>query len=487
MQIKELLHWQRGEKPLGRQGKLLRLLAGFIGLMLVLTVISRAADSLTVAQVDTEAPKSGAIEHAFDKQGVLAANREVAATTLSGVLVESVQSYVGAAVQSGDLLFTLDMQSLQEQLQEKSIERQKLQIQLQTAYLNQQSQDEQSGVAQQRADEDYTYAELESGERVRRAQNDLNDARDDINDFWKTHDRDEFDHWWNDNWYNETDEWDEDDDWGTIGSSSSGAKAELEGLMKAYQTAKRALADARLAEEKALLDAERKIEDAGRENVKSADPQLLSLNIQLLNIQIDRLQQLIEAEGKVQSPADGIVQKLEVSTGTRTPDAASAVIAESSGGFRFTATLTEEEAKYAARGDKVTITLQGKQRGSEAVIESISPSAKEAGGVEVVVLLSEGEVGQAASMHVSKRSDSFPQCVPLSALRGASGDQYVLIMEERQTVLGSEKVARRVNVTVSDSNDSRAAVTGALQSQDKVITGSTKNIVEGDRVRPAES
>ena len=60
-------------------------------------------------------------------------------------------------------------------------------------------------------------------------------------------------------------------------------------------------------------------------------------------------------------------------------------------------------------------------------------------------------------------------------------------MEERQTVLGNEKMARRVNVTVSDSNDSKAAVEGALQSQDQVITGSTKNIVEGDRVRPTES
>ncbi|MCI8441795.1 MAG: hypothetical protein HFG27_04595 [Provencibacterium sp.] len=487
MQIKELLHWQQGEKQLGRQGRLLRLLAGFIGLMLVLTLISRAADSLTVARVDTETPKSGAIEHAFDKQGVLTANREVAATTLGGVLVESVQSYVGAAVQSGDLLFTLDVQSLQEQLQEKNIEKKKLQIQLQSAYLSQQNQDELSDVAQQRADEDYTYTELESGERVRRAQNDLNDARDDINDFWKTHDRDEFDHWWNDNWYNEADDWDENDSWGTIGSSSSGAKAELEGLMKAYQSAKRALADAVLAEEKALLEAERRIEDAGRENVKSSDPQLLSLNIQLLDIQIERLQQLIEANGEVRSPANGVVQKLEVATGSRTLDTASAVIAESSGGFRFTATLSEEEAKYAARGDKVTITLQGKQRGSEAVIESVSPSAKQAGGVEVMVLLSEGEAGQAASMHISKRSESFPQCVPLSALRGASGDQYVLVMEERQTVLGNEKVARRVNVSVSDSNDSRAAVSGALQNQDKVITGSTKNIVEGDRVRPSES
>ncbi|MCI8624444.1 MAG: hypothetical protein HFG26_12400 [Provencibacterium sp.] len=487
MRIKEWLHWESGQKEPGRQQRLMKLLAGFVGVMLVLTAISRAADSLTVAQVELETPKSGAIEHAFDKQGILTANREVAATTLSGILVESVQAYIGAAVEKDAPLFTLSMQDLEEKLREKSVEKQKLQIQLQAAYLAQQNQNELDALEQKRAGEDYDYTLEEAKERVRRAQNDQKDVGDKLDDFWREHDRDEFDHWWNDRWYLEEDDWDEDDDWGTIGSSSSGAKAELEALMKEYQTAKRALADAKRAEERAALEAERKLEDAERSGVPSSEPQLLSLSIQLAEIEIARLRQLIEAGGQVLSPAGGVVQKLEVSTGGRTSDVAAAVIAESSEGFRFTATLSEEEAKYAARGDKATVTLQGKQRGVETVIESVTPSAKEAGGVEIVALLEEGEAGQAASIRISKRSESYPQCVPLSALRGGTGDQYVLVMEERQTVLGNEQVARRVNVTVSDSNDTRAAVSGALQSQDKVITGSTKNIVEGDRVRPAES
>ena len=267
----------------------------------------------------------------------------------------------------------------------------------------------------------------------------------------------------------------------------SGARAELEALRKEEEAARRLLQDAELNEEKALRNAKRNIEDAERDGVVSLDPQLLSLSIQQLDVEIQRLQQLIDAGGQVPSPADGVIQKLEVSTGARTSDSAAAVIAESSGGMRLTAVLTKEEAKYAARGDKVTITLQGKQRGIETVIESVSPSAAGDGGVEVVALLEEGDPGQAASLHISKRSESYPQCVPLAALRGAAGDQYVLVMDERQTVLGNEKMARRVNVTVSDLNDSKAAVEGALQSQDQVITGSTKNIVEGDRVRPAES
>lgn len=482
MQVKEWLHQKREKKEMGRQGRLLRLLLGFMALMLALTVLSRAADSLTIAQVDTETPKSGAIEHAFDKQGVLAANREVAATTLSGVLVESVQAYVGASVSGGDLLFTLDLQDLQDKLNEKAIEKKKLQIQLQSAWLGQKNQDALSAVAQQRADEDYSYTAEEVQEQVRRAHQDLRDVQKKINDFWDTHDREDVydDHW---------DDDEEDDDWLTIGSSGGGsaARAELEALRKEEETARRLLEDAERNEEKALREAERRIEDAKRDGVVSSDPQLLSLNIQLLEGEMERLQQLIDEGGQVLSPADGVIQKLTVSTGTRTSDSAAAVIAESAGGMRFTAVLTKEEAKYAARGDKVTITLQGKQRGIETVLESVSPSAAGDGGVEVVALLEEGESGQAASLHISKRSESYAQCVPLAALRGATGDQYVLVMEERQTVLGNEKMARRVNVTVSDSNDSKAAVEGALQSQDQVITGSTKNIVEGDRVRPTES
>ena len=74
----------------------------------------------------------------------------------------------------------------------------------------------------------------------------------------------------------------------------------------------------------------------------------------------------------------------------------------------------------------------------------------------------------------------------VGALHGAEGDQYVLRLTESETVLGRVKTAERVSVTLEDSNDTRAAVSGALSGQDEIIVSSSKSIYDGDRVRLEE-
>lgn len=58
-------------RPVTIQRRALRLLAGFLVFMLACTLLSRAADSLTVAQVTTEKPARAAIPHTVEKDGRL--------------------------------------------------------------------------------------------------------------------------------------------------------------------------------------------------------------------------------------------------------------------------------------------------------------------------------------------------------------------------------------------------------------------------------
>lgn len=468
MKWKELIHFKIDNTALTRQQKLTRLLIAFFILMIVLTMISRAADSLTVAQVTVEAPKSGAVEHSFTKEGVLSANGEVAALALPDLLVDSVPVYQGAAVKEGDILFTFSMEDLQEKVQQKQIEKQKLQLDLQTQYLSKANVNDKQEILQERAEEDYTYSAEAAEENVRRAKSDLNKANDDIARFWKTHSRDDYREYLED----------VEDGW-TLGESWG----ELEGLLETFKIRKRAYEDSKVALDKAILDAQRSIEDANLQGPESLEPQKISLDIKLIDLELSKLETVIQAEGKVLSPADGIITALNVQTGNRTQNGAAAVIAEASKGYRFNAAIDSEQAKYVARGDKIEILLSGKQKAVKATIDSITPSAEIAGGVDVLAILEEGEIGQAATLQVSKRSASYPQCVPLNAIHGAAPDQYVLVLDESETVLGKEKVARKVNVTIEDQNQSRAAVSGALSNSDKVIVGSSKSIFEGDRVR----
>lgn len=476
MKLNDLIHYQINTGSLTHQQKLTRLLIAFVAVMLVLTMISRAADSLTVAQVEVDSPKSGTIEHSVRKDGLLEPNREVASLAVDGVLVESVNVYKGAAVKSGDVLFTLNMDDLKKQITGKQLDQQKDRLALQEYSLKDENAALKSELALRRADEDYDYAEDDEGLKVRRALKVRQEARDAVDAF-----DDEYD-WWDR----------KDDDW-TIGDSDGGGvsqyalQKERDALVQTWERANDAVIDAKRGQDKSLIDAERKIEDAETLDDPSLQPQITALNIKLADVVIAELQAAIDNEGKVISDIDGVVTELNVNTGKKTTAEASAIIADASEGYRFKVSLDKEEAKYASRGDPVEVVLAGKQKGEKATIESVVVSTEVPGGVDAIAMVKEGEVGQSATMQISQRSESYTQCVPISAIRGTEADQYVLIMDEQETVLGKQNVTRKVQVTVADKNETRAALTGGgLQSSDKVVISSSKNIFEGDRVRLIE-
>ena len=94
------------------------------------------------------------------------------------------------------------------------------------------------------------------------------------------------------------------------------------------------------------------------------------------------------------------------------------------------------------------------------------------------------EMGTTAEMEVMKKSETYKSCIPLSALHYDNKQAYVLVVEERETVLGTELASRRVDVTVEDKNDQYAALQeGVLTSDQKVISSSDKTVEPGGRIR----
>ena len=85
-----------------------------------------------------------------------------------------------------------------------------------------------------------------------------------------------------------------------------------------------------------------------------------------------------------------------------------------------------------------------------------------------------------------KYSKTVKVCLPLSAIHEDTSGKYVLTVEERPGILGTEKVAVRIPVTVVDYNSEKAAVEGALYLDSQVIISSKRPIGEGDRVRMGE-
>ena len=100
-----------------------------------------------------------------------------------------------------------------------------------------------------------------------------------------------------------------------------------------------------------------------------------------------------------------------------------------------------------------------------------------------VVPQDSGTLGASGTVEITRKTGNYHLCVPVSTLHSDGSKKYLLVLEEQETVLGVQLMARRVDVQVEDQNETRAAVTGALSREDRVIVDASKTVREGDRVR----
>ncbi len=151
--------------------------------------------------------------------------------------------------------------------------------------------------------------------------------------------------------------------------------------------------------------------------------------------------------------------------------------------FQFA--VTAKEAERISIGDSVSLfSSEGKQE--KKSLEVISISVPDADG-KVTVCCGGGGDGRAIGLvqgwKFKKQSGQYETCVPLEALRqGGGNDYYVLELVEKQTILGTQLTAKRVNVELIAHDGSHAAVEGELTREDKLITACSKEIKDGDLV-----
>ena len=144
--------------------------------------------------------------------------------------------------------------------------------------------------------------------------------------------------------------------------------------------------------------------------------------------------------------------------------------------------VTLKDVLKEIEGQSHYFFLYDKRNVDEGRIVSISVKEE-----QVANVLAQLFKGTQVSYSIDKQSgSSCEMLIPLSAVRQDSGGTYCLIAEARDTVLGTEYHAARVNITVEDKDSTQAAVTGNLGRDDLVISGSTKDIEEGDKVRLKE-
>lgn len=154
-------------------------------------------------------------------------------------------------------------------------------------------------------------------------------------------------------------------------------------------------------------------------------------------------------------------------------------------GIALTLTVAEKEAGRIRLGDAVTLINDGKAETEPLTVEQMLPP--DADGEVMVVCTGLGGrerlIGAKQEWRIEKRSDRYQTCVPVSALRQSGPDTYyVLVLGEKQTILGTQLVAERREVTLLKRDSSRAAVDGNIGERNRLITDSSKELKDGDYV-----
>ena len=269
-------------------------------------------------------------------------------------------------------------------------------------------------------------------------------------------------------------------------ADASGKEQERQ-LLAAVQTAGDAYEDAVLAANEAAVTAGRAVAAAGISDASDSTLAVGEITVEQMELQLEKLERLLEADGRVCAPSDGLITEIAVNIGERTADTPAVRMADLTKGYRFTAELTKEQETYIGAGDEVTLTDSRRNQLEQLTVESVAADGENEGVYEISVPLPDDtlELGAAAVLDYSSPSQTYAICVPLAAFHLDERNQpYVLTYDEQDSVLGKELRARKVSVNILDQNESYAALAdGSISSQDEVIVSADKAVDDGSRIR----
>ena len=281
-------------------------------------------------------------------------------------------------------------------------------------------------------------------------------------------------------------------------SAVSEAQAAIDTAREALNRARRESEDNQYSEEEELYAAGRAVETAQaalEDARRQAEVLQKEGEIDRITCESERsdkeksraaLQEILDNGGRLLAPAPGtVVRTLE--RGDKTKEGEDAVILSSADrGFVFEGKLDKDSARRFSAGDKGELhyKLDGNTQKADVEIHSIS-TPDESDQVLVTAVLPEGDYtsGMPAQLFLSRKSETYQNCLPLTALRSDSGGDHVFVLRRQSSVLGTEWVIARVDITVKERDSQMMYVDGALTYSDQVVISSNKIISEGDRVR----
>lgn len=200
----------------------------------------------------------------------------------------------------------------------------------------------------------------------------------------------------------------------------------------------------------------------------------------------------IEAESMgatVVSPVEGTIISVSKTAGEATsPQEEVALIQVAGKGMTVSFSVTNEQASKVKVGDIAELQNAWYYDDVMVTLSKIKPDTEEPGKKKMLEFTVEGSVqsGEQLALTVGERSAEYDLVVPNSAVREDKNGKFVFIIEEKATPFGNRYKAKRVDVEVMASDETKSALTADLEGYEYVITTSNQPVEAGDQVRLAD-
>ena len=458
--------------------KLIQATCLFFVMMLIFTILSRVSDSVNVIQIQTKNPANQMITHEVKGSGKVEGSQEVAVFVLENLQVEQVMVHAGQTVKKGDILLKLSQNSIQAALKNLDDKVKTLEGQVKDLESQKKVNSQKRAAEQAWAGNSYDLAVQSGNVSVDNARAEVQIAQQRLDEFYREKEAK------------------------TSGDDLSGFTDGEEGFNDGETTVTQeddsatetALQDDLRARQEALNEViagkNQTLASAGKAVADASTPEASDSTLENARADMEKVTVLQSTEGVISSPSDGVIKSLSVQTGDLTGQTAAVVLYSADGALRMTGTISKDDIKYVSAGADVKITDNNNNDISGATVENITENNEDNDirDLSIIMPANSLSIGQSGDFSISKDAGPYSCCVPLSALYQENGKVYVYVTDTENTVLGTVMVARKVEVTVQDRNQTIAALgEGSLSTDQAVIVQADRELKDGSRVRISEN
>lgn len=438
-----------------------KVLTGFIFFMVFMwlcTLISKSIYTTRLPVVSTVSPEEKYVEHIVEAEGIVVEGGKKAVTALGGMRVKELLIHTGDRVEEGDVLFRIDLDDLEDIMEEKQAQIDKLQLQVNAILENQELARQKKELDEARAREDYNITAREKDTDVGRAMDRYSRAVEEFED---------------------------------ANSEEGIGEEEAQDYKDAIQSAAYEEADAMRDRDHAMKQAQREIEDILFPENADATLSVTQREISELKSELSLYQQVGKNQGNVTAESAGMITDIFVEVGGRVPDSASVMMTDDRIPCQFKVMIDKEQKKYVGYGDEISIEMDGSREKLNTTVGYFSESQSVPGSFELFVDLPEDVdsswqiPGLSGKLIRQERGEMYSCCVPTQTVyTEENGRTFVYVLREREGILGQEYYVDELNVKILDQNDSWTAVEpGILDSVSRIITSADKQFDKGNVVR----